>query len=114
MQGKNSYNSIDINSSLLTEEFGSNTMSSSDWVEPEESVIDIDKLIKANQGPGTGFDFFFLFLFNRQNNLKPLDFLRKFFRVEIGVCCMSVIGSIVSTIYGMTYFTIDQAFDRDN
>lgn len=112
---KGSLNSIDISSSLLTEEFASNMISNtSDWNEPEKSEVDIDKLIMENTGPGTGFNFFFLFVFSRQQNLTPLNFLRKFFKVEIGVCCMSVVGSIIATLYGMTYFTIDPDFDRDN
>jgi hypothetical protein len=53
-------------------------------------------------------------MFKKQRNLTPLVFLRKFFKVEIAVCCMSVIGSIIAALYGLTYFTIKSTFDRDN
>lgn len=41
-------------------------------------------------------------------------FITSFFKVELGVSIGCVVLSIIAFLYGITYFTVDPSFDKDN
>jgi len=83
-------------------------------VEPDRSVIDVNQLLKSNQEKKGDFDFNFLFCCQRQRQISAKSFVASFFKVELGISIGCVVLSIVALLYGITYFTVDPSFDKDN
>ena len=78
-------------------------------------MVDIEKLLKNIElDPAMCYRFQFIFCFFKERNIGALRFLTLFFNVEIVISLASMVGSLVAVFYGLTFFTIDPSFDRDN
>lgn len=99
-------------SNLRTSLFSNDHSEQSEWNEQKASTLVIGNLPSSERK--TPYHFHFLFCLFRRKNLQPLAFLRYFFNIEITIACIAVIGSLIALLYGITYFSIDPQFDRDN
>ena len=77
-------------------------------------MIDVKDLQELNSEKKGDFDFSFLFCFKKKSKISAKRFVTEFFRVELGVSLPCMILSLVALFFGLTYFTIDPSFDRDN
>lgn len=77
--------------------------------------MDLEKILHGVEvDPSRCYHFHFLFCFKNERRISASRFLVLFFNVEMLTSCASMVGSLVAIFYGLTFFTIDPSFDRDN
>lgn len=99
-------------SGLRASLFSNDHSQDSQWNEHKASTLMVDEMPQVQVE--TPYHFRFLFCLFVKKNLSPIRFLRYFFNIEITIASVAVVGSLISLLYGVTYFTIDPQFDRDN
>ena len=102
------------NDSVLSENFTfdpDSEIADPGWTEPTKDIIDTSKYERL--ALQKGYSFRILFCLYKEFSLNPEIFLLRFFQMELVICTISSVFSVISVFYGLTYFTISIKYDRD-
>lgn len=90
----------------------------------EHPILDPESWTESDQntlqnGPGLmedlkiGYTFTIMFCLCKSKHLTPQGFLKKYFFVELGISIFSILISLGTAIFGLTFFSIQPRFEKD-